>query len=99
VDTNRRLLSTWTGKVRPDGHMEHQEFAGDYSEAFRPELSHDISEELAASQAGVVEKLGQILDSAQSPAGSANAWGTGTARLASSIAYARAWQTDDHSTR
>lgn len=64
ADTNHSLLSTWTGKLRPDGHYEHQEFAGDYNEAFTVESGRTIPDEQIAAQGEVIEQLGRLLQGA-----------------------------------
>ncbi len=66
IDVNRRLLSTWTGRTRPDGHAEHQEFAGDYSEAFQIERPYDISDDWLATQRQVIEILERLVCNAPS---------------------------------
>jgi hypothetical protein len=91
IDTNRRLLSTWTGRIRPDGHAEQQEFAGDYSEAFRIELKHTIADEFIAAQATVVEQLGELVESAQSLT-ERERLGYWRGQVGFLDPYARAWQ-------
>ena len=34
TDVNRKLVETWTGNIRDDGHYQSQEFSGDYGEVF-----------------------------------------------------------------
>lgn len=67
VDTGRKFLSTWTGEFRPDGHAKHQEFSGDYGEAFTLEKDYDISDAFVAAQAEVIDVLKTLYDQAQSP--------------------------------
>lgn len=91
VDTERTLLSTWTGKVRSDGHAETQEFSGDYSEGFTVERSYDISDSYIAQQAEAIEELGVLLEQADSSLERERLgyWYNQTRFL---DPYARAWQ-------
>ncbi|MCZ7543265.1 MAG: hypothetical protein M5R40_06875 [Anaerolineae bacterium] len=66
IDTNRRFLCTWTGRFQPDGHIERQEFAGDYSEAFLPERNYVITDAFVSRQAQAIEALRGLVDSATS---------------------------------
>lgn len=66
IDQNRRFLCTWTGRYQPDGHIERQEFAGDYSEAFLPERNYTIADEFIAGQAEAINALGRLLSEATS---------------------------------
>src|SRR5260221_1406259 len=67
VDENRRLMSTWTGEMRPDGHARHQEWAGDYNEAFTIEKANVVPETTLASQVEVIQKLSKLLEGSESP--------------------------------
>jgi hypothetical protein len=91
VDTKRRLLSTWTGNIRPDGHAEHREFAGDYSEAFLIERSYDIADDFISAQAQVAETLAQLARSAASPL-ERERLGYWSGQVGFLDPYAHAWQ-------
>jgi len=67
VDTRRLFLSTWTGEIRPDGHANHQEFSGDYDEAFLVERNYDISDDFVATQVGAIDELKALFEAASSP--------------------------------
>lgn len=92
VDTNHRFLMTWTGRMRDDGHFEHQEFSGDYSEAFVVERSFTISDETIARQAEAIAALGRLLDNAATLTEQERlGYWYGQSRFLDP--YARAWQT------
>ena len=67
VDTNHHFLSTWTGRIREDGHHETQEFSGDYGEAFVVERSYEITPQFIEQQTAAIAELGKLLDTANGP--------------------------------
>ncbi len=68
TDRDRLILCTWTGKVKPDGHSETNQYSGDYAEGFTFWDDHVPSENVLKSQAGVGRELRALTDSSSSPA-------------------------------
>jgi hypothetical protein len=92
VDANRKLLATWSGEIRPDGHALTQGFSGDYDEAFTIESGFAISDTLIAGQQLVITELHDLLDQAASPL-EAERIGYLYGQIAFLDPYARAWRT------
>jgi hypothetical protein len=68
TDRGRLILCTWTGKIKPDGHSETNEYSGDYAEGFTFWDDHVPSEVVLRSQTEVARQLRALTDSASSPA-------------------------------
>jgi hypothetical protein len=64
VDAEQPLLSTWTGRIRDDGHYEHQQLAGDYGEAFTVHEGTKIPDEKLTAQVKIIEELDRLLQAA-----------------------------------
>jgi len=67
ADRDRKLLSTWTGKIK-DGHAETQEYSGDYTEGFTFWNQYEPDPAVVASQKEVAAALRRIANAAASPA-------------------------------
>jgi hypothetical protein len=66
ADRNRKLLSTWTGKLK-QGHAETQEYSGDYSEGFTFWNKYEPDPAVVESQKQVAAALRRIAGNAGSP--------------------------------
>lgn len=67
ADRNRRLLATWDGEIRPDGHATNRGFSGDYSEAFTIESGFTIADQVIADQQQMIAALAELLGEAATP--------------------------------
>ena len=59
TDVNRKLVETWSGNMRDDGHFEAQEFSGDYSEVFLFK-KYDIADDIFDEQQTSIDALDAI---------------------------------------
>lgn len=59
TDVNRKLVETWSGNMRDDGHYESQEFSGDYGEVFLFK-KYDISDHIFDEQQTSIDTLHAI---------------------------------------
>ncbi len=70
TDVKRRMVETWTGEIRDDGHYESQEYSGDYSEVFVTK-PHGVDEDALRQQVETSDALTAIASAA--PAGTLEA--------------------------
>jgi len=92
ADTERSLLSTWNGEIRPDGHYVNQGFSGDYSEAFSVESAFEIPDQLIVAQARVIAQLDALVQQAATPI-ERERLGYLHGQVGFLDPYARAWRT------